>query len=514
MAIQRLGGGEQGFSLIEVLISLTVVTLYLVALTAIIQNGLEINGRTNLQAEAGSLAFKKVQDYINLDFNNIPVGDDVTVYEVEDFSAEAQALNLVNAVAKIYVEPESAVQSGTVSTTTDYSQTVVADATYIAGSEITALNVHDATGDYWRRERISDDSFSNYTYNAYDPGPDNKAVPSIDLGVAQLVDTVRIEWWTCSYGADNFRIEAKNSAPTTNSGWTTIVSGLADNDPPCSSTASAAQDIDVSANTTPYRYWRMYVVDATDNFWNVISEFEAFSAGTPGDIVEQHGADASSSPGQLYFSDSDLEMSEDGVRGHQSVGLIFDDIDTAQGATITSAYLQFTADEADSDAVTLAVRGVDTDNAVPWSGDYAVDNAVDADSSDGQIGTTASTTWTPAAWSSGEKGADTQVDITNIVQEIVNRGGWAVDNDMAFAVQYVSGSGRRVAEREPAPELVINWSQTTTTTYSGQYEDNDNDGDVDDPTLLRVQAVIEYDAYDVRRRVEYQTFIREFGLSD
>jgi hypothetical protein len=208
-------------------------------------------------------------------------------------------------------------------------------------------------------------------------------------------------------------------------------------------------------------------------------------------------------------------MSENGANGHQSVGLIFDDVDTAQGASITSAYIQFTADENDSDDVTLRVRGVDTDNAPAWSGAYAVDNAVDTDDSDGYIGTAASTVWTPAAWSSGEKGDDTQVDVTDIVQEIVDRGGWVAVNDMAFAVQYISGDGKRVAEREnDEPELIINWSETVTTTYSGQYEDADGDGDADDPTLIRVRAVIEYDAYGRRREVEYQTFIREFGIGD
>ncbi len=508
------GEGAAGFSLIEVLISLTVVTLYLAALSTIIQNGLDINGRTSLRAEAGSLAFKKVQDYINLDYDSIPIGDVLDAYEVEDFSAEAVSAKLQNAVAKIYVEPESVLQSATNTTTTNYSQTVAADAAYVSGSEINAVNVYDAGNIYWNEQRISDDSFSNYTYNAYSSGPDNKPLPSIDLGSARLVDTLRIEWWTCSYGANNFRIEAKNSAPTNNSGWTTIVSGLADNGIPCSSTESAAQDVDVSSNTTPYRYWRMYMVDGTDSQWNVLSEFEAFSAGVPGDIVEQHGADASSAPGDLYFSSSDLEMSEDGTRGHQSLGIIFDGADMAQGATIDDAYIEFTADETNADAVTLLVTGVDRDNAAAWSGSFAVDNAVDADSSDGSVGTSATVVWTPSAWTAGDKGANTRVNVKDIVQEIVNRAGWTADNNIAFAVQYVSGSGKRTAMRSPAPELVINWSETVTTTSTGNYVDDDGDGDVDNPTLVRVTAVIEYDAYGSRRRVEYATLIRKFGLGD
>jgi hypothetical protein len=270
----------------------------------------------------------------------------------------------------------------------------------------------------------------------------------------------------------------------------------------------------VSSNTTPYRYWRLFIVDAEDEDFNIFSELEAFSAGVPGDIVEQQGADASDTPGDLYFSSSDIELTEDGSRGQQSIGLIFDDVTIPQAASIDNAYIEFTADETDSTPVTLLVTGVDRDNAVPWSGSFAVDRAVDNDNSDGSIGTTAKTTWTPPAWSTGEVGADTRVSVTAIMQEIVDRVGWSSANDMAFAVQYVSGAGQRVAERDPTPRLVINWSVSTTTTSTGPYEDNDADGDVDNPTLLRATVVIEYDAQGRRQRVEYGTYIRKFGVSN
>lgn len=505
---------QSGFSLVEILISLGVVTTFLFILGVIIQNGITINGKTSFRAEASSLAFKKVQDYINLDFSNVPIGDVVTSYEVEDFSAEAKALKLSNVVAKVYVEPESELKTTTTTTTTNFSQTTTADSTFISGSEISAVGVDDAANIYWNEGRISDDSFSNYTYNAFSPGADNKPLPSIDLGTAQVVDTIRIEWWTCNYGADDFRIEAKNGNATSNSGWTTIVSGLSDNNPSCSSSASAQQDVDVSANVTPYQHWRMFVVDATHSAWNVISEFEAFSdaTGAPGDIVEQHGSDATDSPGDLYFSSSDLEMSEDGARGHQSVGVIFDDIDTPQGASIDNAYIEFTADQTDSGTVELKVVGVDEDTAVAWGGSYAVDNAVDGDNSDGRVGTTASTTWTPAAWTDGDSGANTRVDVTAIVQEIVDRAGWTVDNDMTFAVQYVSGAGRRVGSRDAAPELVIDWSESTTTTSTDPYEDVNVDGDVDNPNLVRITAIIEYDSYGRRDKVQFSTFMHRFGV--
>lgn len=505
------GGKQGGFSLVELLLALVIVSMLSGVVYSIILNTTSLNARTSLRSEAAALAFKKIQDYINLSYDNIPIGDTVTNYEVEDYSAEAEALKLNNADAKIYIEPESVV-SGSTSNTTSYTQTISADAAFIDGSEIDADDFDDATGIHWRPTRIRDGNYTNYTYNADSPGPDNKPLPSIDLGSAQVVNNVRITWWSCLYGANNLRIEAKNSSPNSNSGWTTIVSGLNDGGAPCAT--NKTQTIDVSSNTVAYRHWRIFIVDGTHSSWNVVSEFEAFSAGIPGDIVEQHGSDATVSPGALFFSSSSLEMSLDGTRGNQSLGMIFEGLEPEPSSTITSAYIQFTADAADSGAVTLRVIAADVDNATAWSGSYAVDNAVDGNASDGSVGTTAVVSWTPPAWSAGEAGLDTRVDITSIIQELVDRAGWSTNNDVAIVVQYVSGAGRRVAERTPQPQLILDWSETVVTPSGGGYIDLDNDGDVDNPTLLRATSVIEYDAFGDRHRVEYSTFIRKFGVSD
>ena len=508
---RRLQLEQSGFSIIEVVIALIVITILVGLASSVSTTGLSINGRTTLYTDASSLAFKKVQDYANLSFENITVGNVSNSYEVEDFTSEAEAEGLDNPVAKVYVIPESQINTTTETITTTFSQSIAADTAFTSGSEIANIDVDDATGDYWREWRMGDDNYYNYTYSAFSSSPDNMASPSIDLGSSQVVDTIRVNWYGCGYGANNFRVEAKDSSPNTNSGWTTIVDGLSDNGIPCY-VGSHPQDIDVSSNSTPYRHWRLFVIDAEDEDYNVFSELEAFSSASPGDTVEQHGADASSSPGALYFSSSDLEMSEDGSRGHQSIGMLFDGVDAAQGATIDDAYIEFTADEFDSGPVTLRVSGADVDNAAPWVGDFAVDNAVDADSTDGSVGTTAVTIWTPPTWSSGESGPDTRVDVTDIIQEIIDRAGWVSENDIALAVQYVSGSDKRVAERTPAPELFIQWSETTTTTTTNGYVDDDMDGDVDNPTLVRVQVLLEYDSYGTRQTITYDTFVRQYGI--
>lgn len=500
-----------GFTLIEVMMSLILISVLLGVMVSIVQNAMTLNAKAKLRSEAGALAFQKIQDYINLGFDSVPIGDGASGYEVENFSVEAESFNLNNASATVYSEPASEIPDSSELVTT-HSQSVSADTAYVSGSEINSVGHDDATNDWQFVHRIRDNVYSNYTYSRFAWSPDNLASPSIDLGSAVDVDTIRVNWFVCGYGANNFRIEAKNSSPWSNNGWTTIASGLSDDGISCFSTNNP-QDIDVSSNTTPYRYWRLYFVEAEHPNFSVVSELEAFSEATPADLVEQHGADASNSPGALYFSSSDIELTEDGARGQQSIGMIFDDINATQGSTIDNAYIDFTADSSDASSVTLSLKAADVDDASPWTGAYAVDNAVDNDSSDGSIGTTATVTWMPPAWSSGDSGVNTQVEVTSIIQEIVDRLGWVDGNSIALAVQYISGSGKRVAERSPAPQLVLEWSETATS-VPGNYVDNNGDGDVDNPTLLRLTSVIEYDAFQTRQRVEYSTFIRKFGVGD
>lgn len=172
------------------------------------------------------------------------------------------------------------------------------------------------------------------------------------------------------------------------------------------------------------------------------------------DVVEERGTDASSSPGSLSANSSDLEMSWDGAsRGNQKVGLRFRSINAPNSSTIQSAYIQFTTDETkQSGSLDLSVEGVASDNPSSWSGSYAVSSATK---------TTQNITWQPPNWNNvGSKGANERVDVTSIVQELVNRSGWTSGNAMAFAISHVIGSGVRTAESGTsagAPELFIQW---------------------------------------------------------
>ena len=174
---------------------------------------------------------------------------------------------------------------------------------------------------------------------------------------------------------------------------------------------------------------------------------------TGADDVEQRLSD-----GHIYKDSSDLELVNDpGVaKGDQSIGMRFIKLNVPRGATITRAYLIFHVDETSSEGTSLTLRGQAADNASGFSFKKA-----DVTS---RPHTNASVNWSNLpAWTS--VGASVQSpDIAPVVQEIVNRNGWAPGNSL---VLFVDGSGRRVAvsyegSASAAPLLHIEYTTAQT----------------------------------------------------
>lgn len=141
-----------------------------------------------------------------------------------------------------------------------------------------------------------------------------------------------------------------------------------------------------------------------------------------------------SATGSVGLTSSDVELVFDG--SNQIVGLRFPNVTIAQGATISTAYVQFEADEAQSEATTLTIQGQAADNAATFA------------STSGNVSTrgrtSASVTWTPAAWGVvGEVGASQRTpELKTLIQQIVNRSGWTSGNALALIV---TGTGHRTA---------------------------------------------------------------------
>lgn len=156
--------------------------------------------------------------------------------------------------------------------------------------------------------------------------------------------------------------------------------------------------------------------------------------------------------GKVNLNSTDLDMTFDGKRT-QTIGMHFADIDIPRNAIITSAYIQFTADEVSTEPASLTIRGQDGGNAAAFTtASFDITSRPTTD---------AFVAWDPEAWTKiAERApAERTPDLANIVQEIVDRPDWATLGDMAFIV---SGSGTRTAEGADgkpgaAPLLHIEW---------------------------------------------------------
>jgi hypothetical protein len=156
--------------------------------------------------------------------------------------------------------------------------------------------------------------------------------------------------------------------------------------------------------------------------------------------------------GKISLTSSDLEFVLD--RGdNQTVGMRWVAVDVPQGAVITNAWVQFQADEVNTTATNLSIQGQAADDPATFT------NTLFSISSRSRTG--ASVGWAPVPWTAvGERGADQRTpDLSAVIQEIVNRPGWASGNALALLV---TGTGERVAESansnaEAPPEIHIEY---------------------------------------------------------
>jgi len=140
-------------------------------------------------------------------------------------------------------------------------------------------------------------------------------------------------------------------------------------------------------------------------------------------------------------------------------GVRFINVAINQGETIDSAYLTLTGNENDSTALNTNLYGIDEDNTSDMSADPSGRTQTSAVvAKNFPSGVVLNTTYT---W-----------DVTAIVQEIVNRGGWANGNSMGFTLRNNSGTSSNIAlafysrqqDSTKSALLEINYSGTTTST--------------------------------------------------
>jgi hypothetical protein len=121
----------------------------------------------------------------------------------------------------------------------------------------------------------------------------------------------------------------------------------------------------------------------------------------------------------------------------QIVGLRFAGLSIPKGATIQSAYIQFQCRVQTTGAASLLIEGQAADNPGTF--------AKTANNISSRSRTSADVGWVPAPWGTvGAQGPDQQTPgLSSVMQEIVNRAGWASGNSMVFII---TGTGTRTAE--------------------------------------------------------------------
>ena len=145
-----------------------------------------------------------------------------------------------------------------------------------------------------------------------------------------------------------------------------------------------------------------------------------------------------SAAGAVTLDSSDLELvRDDGTSaGNQIVGLRFNGVSIPQGAIITNATIQFTADESQNEATLLNIFAVAADQAAAFT--------TAANNLSTRALTSLSVPWTSGAWTTGESNATQRTpNLAGLVQEIISRPGWASGNALAFLI---SGTGHRTAD--------------------------------------------------------------------
>src|SRR6266540_472132 len=166
----------------------------------------------------------------------------------------------------------------------------------------------------------------------------------------------------------------------------------------------------------------------------------------------------------MQMTSADLDMMLDvgstGTKTNLADGMRFNGIAIPRNATITNAYVQFVASEVQSSPTQLTIQAQAADNALTF-GSKKSDLSL-------RPRTTAATLWSVDPWMAvgDSKRAERTPSLAAVIQEVVNRSGWANGNSIALIV---TGTGQRVAKAFDtasgvyAPVLHVEWQISSQT---------------------------------------------------
>lgn len=146
------------------------------------------------------------------------------------------------------------------------------------------------------------------------------------------------------------------------------------------------------------------------------------------DDVEESGDGTAN----MYMTSSDLELTEDGSKGNQTIGIRFQNLQIPKGMEIESASISFIADESGSGATSLLITADENTNAASFS--------TTAGDVSRRTLTAKSKIWSPSAWTVEQ--SYNSPDLAELLQEIISKDEWSFGNAVAFII---TGTGGRSA---------------------------------------------------------------------
>ena len=205
-----------------------------------------------------------------------------------------------------------------------------------------------------------------------------------------------------------------------------------------------------------------------------------FQISASADDVNEDGATYDEALGLIWLGN--------GVDPASYLGLRFNNVTIPQGASITSAYLQFYSHENLWINVDLSIKAEASDNSVPFS---SASRPSQRTLTTAQVNHSSSEPWTIDTWYDFN-----QMD--TVIHEVVNRPGWQSGNSLSVILQGTGSQfGRKIVKAydnltDPAlaPKLVVTHTQASQNTVNAQVatstDDVNEDGATYDETINTV----------------------------
>ncbi len=141
----------------------------------------------------------------------------------------------------------------------------------------------------------------------------------------------------------------------------------------------------------------------------------------------------------------------------QTTALRFQNVGIPQGATVSSARIDFAPAVSNIDTPSFTVKAELADDAAVFTTSGA--------GTPSSRTKTAGVPWGPVQWTATNPATHTPgPDVSSLVQQVVNRGDWCGNNAMAFFIQYASGNGALTAH---AFDGASGLQPTLSVTYTG-----------------------------------------------